>query len=347
MKISILWSSLTPYVVPFFRHLAQAHDVTIQLVYRKHDPNAPFNAFDLSFAAESLTLDDDVENAVHAFSPDAILMSGWRFDKYRRAARSAKKQGTLVVAGMGNQWRGTLRQRLAVLGSSIYLKPYIDTIWAAGDRQALFAKSLGYRNSMYGFNCANSKLFYTDRSQQDRPNSFLFVGRLVEEKGIDDLVQAYRSYRADTRAPWSLDVFGRGPLARLLDDVEGINYRGFAQPDDLPAIYRRYGAFVLPSHYEPWGVVIHEAALTGMPIIAAQPVGAITWFVRDGINGSIVPEKAPDLLAAAMHSLSSKTGGELEQMSKVSQQLGQLWTTEKHAQYFLDQVQRRLLAKKH
>lgn len=328
-------------MVPFFRHLSQEHHATIQLVCRENDPNAPFAQFNLSFASESLTLSDDVETAVHAFQPDVILMSGWRFDKYRRAARRARKSGALVIAGMGNQWRGTMKQRLAVLASSVYLKPYIDVIWCAGDRQALFAKSLGYDDVMYGFNCANSKLFFTDANQRELPHSFMFVGRLVKEKGIHDLVQAYKTYRSNTPTPWSLHIYGGGPQKKLVTDVEGLHYEGFVQPENLPAVYRRHGAFILPSHYEPWGVVIHEAALSGLPIIATRPVGAITWFLRDGVNGFIVPEQSPPLLAHAMRSISDKNSRQLRDMSYVSEQLGKLWTTQQHASYFVEQVLRR------
>jgi len=52
------------------------------------------------------------------------------------------------------------------------------------------------------------------------------------------------------------------PLAGEQTDVHD---KGFVQPSDLPNIFAQAGVFILPSRYEPWGVVIGEALASGLP----------------------------------------------------------------------------------
>ena len=74
--------------------------------------------------------------------------------------------------------------------------------------------------------------------------------------------------------------------ARHLVGVHGVEMLGFVQPDDLPAVLERAGCLVLPSRFEPWGVVVHEAAAAGLPIVCTPVCGAATRLVLDGYNGS-------------------------------------------------------------
>jgi glycosyltransferase involved in cell wall biosynthesis len=61
--------------------------------------------------------------------------------------------------------------------------------------------------------------------------------------------------------------------------------------------------FVLPSHFEPWGLVVNEAMASGLPVIAADCVGCVDDLVEQERTGFIVPAHSPQDLFAAMKTL--------------------------------------------
>src|SRR5690606_27808259 len=119
-------------------------------------------------------------------------------------------------------------------------------------------------------------------------------------KGLPTLLEAYRSYRTQIADPWELHCCGAGPLKYLLQDQPGITDHGFTQPADLPARLAAASAFVLPSHYEPWGVVVAEAMGSGLPVIASEACGAAVELVHPLHNGLFTPTGNPTALAAAL-----------------------------------------------
>jgi glycosyltransferase involved in cell wall biosynthesis len=345
VKISILFSSLADYTVAFFRHLARDQGWRIQLIYQPIKSDAPYNQFDVAFCEEAIEDTDrtrsELFSRVSSFGPECILMCSWNFRHFMRITRRLRRGGVYVVAAMDNQWLGTPKQWLGVMVSPVFLKPSIDTFLVAGDRQAQFAARLGYSNVLYGFYSADVQRFATSAANATRERNFLFVGRLIREKGLDLLLAAYRQYRHRVSEPWTLTIAGTGRLKNLLQGCPGIDYRGFVQPQELPTLMRNAGAFVLPSRFEPWGVVIHEAASSGLPIICTTPCGASTYFVRDGVNGHIVPVEI-EPLAQAMENLSTIQDSRRIEMAAASAQLASLWTPSMLARYFAESVKHRM-----
>ena len=88
------------------------------------------------------------------------------------------------------------------------------------------------------------------------------------------------------------------------------------------------GAFVLPSRYEPWGVVAHEFSAAGLPLIFSEYVGARQQFLIDGLNGYTFYNESAQDLAHKMHLLSSKPNEQLVQMGEISNQLARRITPE-------------------
>src|SRR5207237_9470217 len=101
---------------------------------------------------------------------------------------------------------------------------------------------------------------------------------------------------------------GDGPRrAALIDLASQISGR-LAIRGDLPedALAREYVAadvFSLLSLHEPWGVVVNEAAASGLPLVLSDRVGAAPDLLRDGENGFLVPAGDVDAAAAALRRL--------------------------------------------
>ena len=267
---------------------------------------------DRTYPLGSLQQDDGLITALRDFDPDVTLIIGWELPVYRRCAR-ALRRSSLRVLGMDNQWLRTPKQLLGIMSSRIYLRPYFDAAFLPGPRQRDYALRLGFSEDRIfeGFYAADVETFarvpLLDPQAADARRAFLFAGRLIEPKGIRTLAEAYAAYRDAVDDPWPLIVAGRGALEGLLRGRPGIELRGFVGAADLVAEMARASFLVLPSTFEPWGVVVHEAAAAGLGCICTTAVGAADAFVRDGENGRIVKPLDSAGLADAMkwaHSLS-------------------------------------------
>jgi glycosyltransferase involved in cell wall biosynthesis len=122
--------------------------------------------------------------------------------------------------------------------------------------------------------------------EPDDPPHVLFVGRLSEEKGLDDFLVATEGVRRV--------IVGDGPLrARVPETV------GFVPPAELDAYYDRAAVVACPSRREGYGVVAREAMAHARPVVVTA-VGGLTDAVEDGITGLLVPPGDPAALRAAI-----------------------------------------------
>jgi glycosyltransferase involved in cell wall biosynthesis len=119
----------------------------------------------------------------------------------------------------------------------------------------------------------------------------LFCAKLQPWKRPNDLLKAF----ASANQPDSLLVFaGEGPLRSQLEDearslgiFERVRFLGFVNQSELPAIYSASDLMVLPSDYEPFGVVVNEAMLCGCAVAVSDRVGAARDLVTP-VNRSFV-----------------------------------------------------------
>ena len=148
-------------------------------------------------------------------------------------------------------------------------------------------------------------------ARRHRPR-FVFVGQLVERKGLKILVEALAHMQVDaelllvggnwTDPGYPLEVRNLIQELKLSDRVHIENHR----PDVL-AIFRRCDAFVLPSFSEARARVIIEAMSVGLPVISTL-VGGIPTLVADGVTGLLVPPSNPQALAVAMDRIAASPG---------------------------------------
>ena len=115
------------------------------------------------------------------------------------------------------------------------------------------------------------------------------VGRLVPQKALHILLEAFAHYRVVAKRPSRLIVVGCGPLeaelkARSLElgIADAVVWPGFRE--DIPAIISSFDVFALSSHYEGFGIVLLEAMAAGKPV-AVTNVSAIPEIVQDGVTG--------------------------------------------------------------
>lgn len=136
---------------------------------------------------------------------------------------------------------------------------------------------------------------------------FLYVGRLEAHKGIDDLLHAFNMLH-HARQNVELLIVGdgseRGKISMNTHANARIHATGRLQGKDLLDAYSVTDVLVLPSHFEPWGLVVNEAMAAGLPVIVSNRLGCIDDLVESGKTGLIVPAENPHALYKAMENLS-------------------------------------------
>jgi glycosyltransferase involved in cell wall biosynthesis len=141
----------------------------------------------------------------------------------------------------------------------------------------------------------------------------LFVGRLMEVKGVDILIKAFSKFlKIDSLSDYALDIVGDGPeldslqqLSRQEQVEEKITFHGSKQKSEIAGFYRNADLFVLPSRTtalgekEGLGLVVLEAMMSGVPVIGTN-CGGIKETIEHGKTGIIIPENDVNALHLAM-----------------------------------------------
>jgi glycosyltransferase involved in cell wall biosynthesis len=139
------------------------------------------------------------------------------------------------------------------------------------------------------------------------PLRLIFVGRLVWNKGVPDLLAAMDELaRRGAAHRFELDLVGNGPL---LDDLRRtprqstVRFHDKVSDGELEALYSHADALVLPTLFEGMPTVVLEAMARGLPALVTD-VGASRELV-DSSNGEIIPKRDPNALADALLRLES------------------------------------------
>jgi glycosyltransferase involved in cell wall biosynthesis len=143
------------------------------------------------------------------------------------------------------------------------------------------------------------------------PDTILFVGRLVEKKGVETLLQAFAIVRR-ARPDASLIIVGEGPLGSRLRRLAGesVRFLGSLAPDAVAEWMRRATVLATPSvtardgDAEGLPSVIVEAAASALPVVGSDHSG-IPEAIVEGETGFIVPERDAEALAARLTAILS------------------------------------------
>ena len=346
--ILFLYSELAGYFLACLGELMKNDRLKIHVVHFKVNPDAPFRLEKpegVFFYEREKYSPEELRALVTWVAPDLIYCSGWIDKSYLSVCRSFKKRIAVVIA-LDNPWKGTLRQKV-----SVFLKPLILNIfthaWVAGKRQMTFAKNLGFtpEKIISGVYSGNTFFYqslyrkYREKKKINFPKKFLFVGRYARSKGTDLLADAFLELKNETGHEWELICAGAGPEKKLISGQSKITDLGFIQTEKMEAVIERSGVLILPSRYEPWGLVVHEFASAGFPLICSDEVGASELFLNEGVNGYSFRSGNKDSLKECMRKMILRSDTELACMGDESSALGLQQSPEKWSQKLISLIQ--------
>lgn len=344
----MLWTALSGYLNACLKELAGREGVELFVSHNASDTNAPYDQEQFSWITQRYEWQrspelEPLRHQLEKFHPDILVIAGWHIPVYRKLARHFRQRSWRVMV-MDNAWQGTMRQRIGSIISSFYVKPLADAVWLPGERQSVFARRLSFRTNeilrgLYACDQPKFEAVYRKRIAEGCPvpHAFLFVGRFVPAKGLRTLVEAYARYRAGNAAPWPLICCGAGPLQSLLEGQPGIEVAGFIQPERMASVFASAGCLVLPSEFEPWALVVHEATSAGLLVLASEKVGAAVHLVQPGYNGFVFAGNDAKTLAEQMQRVSAKDNGNLDEMSEASHTLSLQYSPRRWADTLLEE----------
>lgn len=188
------------------------------------------------------------------------------------------------------------------------IKPVTRRIWSNANRVVALSEALANiaRNTSPDIdyrvipNGIDEIHFNPPVSRERMPQLRLVtVARLLERKGIHVIIEACAKPEP---LPVELTIVGTGTYEETLRNhvkemgvSDRVRFAGYVSNDELPGLYQKMDAFVLPSEVESFGLVFTEAMSCELPILASN-VGGIPETVRHGVDGLLCPPGRPDLL---------------------------------------------------
>ncbi len=135
------------------------------------------------------------------------------------------------------------------------------------------------------------------KTEKNKINRFIFIGRLVQEKNLVFLINFFNQH-----PEYQLTIVGTGVLENELGQLSGknITFSGYVANKDLLTLFAVHDILILPSTSEPWGLVVEEALQNGLPVIVSDRVGCHMDLVDKYHAGITFKSKSEDSLLQAV-----------------------------------------------
>ena len=174
----------------------------------------------------------------------------------------------------------------------------------------------------------------TERSKSDRIR-VIQVSGFFHWKGVDLLLNAFSSALfQDDRL--ELCIVGSGDfspylqMARQLGSNDRVSFSGFVDVDELVKEYCAADIFILTSRTDTLGVVAHEAACCGLPMLVSSHAGASEIFLEEGVNGFSINPLDSEMISDRILQL-ARDPKLRAKMGKASRKIGEKWCVKKNA----------------
>ncbi|SFB86443.1 Glycosyl transferases group 1 [Flexibacter flexilis DSM 6793] len=254
---------------------------------------------------------------------DVVCIPGYGRKEYIVMLFLAKMMGKKVVM-FAESWYGNNGLINGLKG--MLLRFTCDSFIVSGVRAAQhFRDKLGIRTQpiQIGYSVVDNAHFSQNLDQKTAPQPpvLLCVARFSPEKNLHTLIQAFKNSEISQR--YMLKLVGGGPLQATLEQLAtgcpNIVFSKWLSYSELPQLYGSATAFVLPSSFEPWGLVVNEAMSAGLPLVLSEECGCRPDLL-DESNGFAFNAHDLQGLVLALNKLNALTESQLQAMGRVSQQ---------------------------
>jgi glycosyltransferase involved in cell wall biosynthesis len=335
INIVFFHSRVAGYLIGFLEALIEANPlVYINVVYWDHNIELPFQLPDkerIRYHPRSSFDNDGLLNLLNELNPKILTVSGWMERGYLLAAykHRRKNKSVKIVCGLDDSWRGTARQILGAIVYKLTFKKLFEYVWTSGKPQYAYATVWGYPKEkiIQHFASADARYFNEKAPVTKR---IVYLGRFSPEKGLLNFFEVYEQSPQEVKAEWPLVLIGDGPLKADILKLKSANVEilPFMEKTQLIDELKKGGVFCLPSFAEQWGVVVHELAILGYPMLLTSICGANTEFLIEGYNGYSFRPTQKETILNALNKMTALSAEDLALFSERSHLLGKRINTE-------------------
>ena len=338
-RLAILTEIIAPYRIPVFNVLAGHAGLNLHVIFlaetdetirqwRVYKDEICFSyqvlpSWRWRAGNSTVLVNRGLWPALNRFGPEVIICGGYNYAASWEALLWARRRGVNFILWSESNRHDARAGRAWVESLKAYFVRRCDGFVVPGKSSFEYLKSLGspaariftapnaVDNGFFAAEAENVRGHAQEfRDKLKLPARFiLFAGRLVAEKGVFDLLEAYAKLESGQRSEVGLVFAGEGiARAALAQRAKRISpgtvcFPGFAQREDLAGLYALAEALILPTHSDPWGLVVNEAMACGLPIIVSSVAGCTADLVEDGWNGYVVPPGDSERLSLAINSI--------------------------------------------
>jgi glycosyltransferase involved in cell wall biosynthesis len=342
-RMLVLYRELAGYFVNTMNHLANNCDFEIDIVAYPVMNDAPFR-FEFSKNIFLFSRHDFNEQQLISLSEakkyDLIFCGGWADGAYLSVVKHNRHVKSLL--GFDKQWLGNTRDVLGAAYLRWKVTRYFDYAFVPGLEQKVFAKRAGFKENRVftgAYTCETQRFskVFDKRKQKIFSKQIVFAGRYAHEKQVEALWKCFLELLPEF-PDWTLHCVGTGPLRATAVNHPHIIHHGFLQGTELEALMVEGDIFVLPSSYEPWGVVVNEFALAGFPLVLSNRVGARTSLLTDE-NGWVFQYNDIKSLKNVLKEAMSTPQEELARMGMTSNSLSAMLDEKQYAASILKMIE--------
>lgn len=341
-RLVIVTEIIAPYRIPVFNALAARGAVDLHVVFladtdpslrqwRVYKDEICFSyqvlpSWRARLGNHTVLLNRGLAAALRAASPEVIVCGGYSYLASWQTLWWARKKNRPLLLWSESNARDMRSHNTVVefvkrrfvkscYGFVVPGRSSLDYLRQLGVRsQPIFTAPNAVDNELFSRLAASARQNGGGvRSRYGLPDRFfLYVGRLVPNKGVFELLAAYEALEDCLREQIGLVFVGDGAArSELLERANKvrpgrIQSLGFVHRDQLPGFYALAEALVFPTHSDPWGLVVNEAMACGLPVISTDVAGCAADLVEDGCNGFVIPARQVSPLAHAMHKLATQ-----------------------------------------
>lgn len=296
-----------------------------------------------------------VQASLSALGPTVVIVAGWASPESFAAIAWARRHHRRIVMMSESQnsdaarssWRERVKARVVGLCDAAL-------VGGASHREYVVQLGIARKLAFMGYDVVDNAYFASEaeaaraietavRLDLGLPDRYLLASaRFIPKKNLTCLITAYsKALKGRSDMP-HLVILGDGPErgsveATIVETglVGRVHLPGFRGYGELPALYGLSEGFVHVSTSEQWGLVINEAAASGVPVVASSACGATASLIVDGVTGFVVDAEREDSIRNGLLRLMDLDASRRATMGLAGQNLMADWGPERFAEGLL------------
>lgn len=329
-KILMVYIEPTPYIVNFVKELSARWPGSIDVLFATENLSQNWDIQLNGFSFEVLSPGNKaiaikLWKVLRHGDYQVVHLAGWGHTLFFAAMVLARFKNTPIVMETDTPLPYVLAKWKKIVKKLIYpmMFRFPKKFLPGGKRQATYLRHYGVpdehitiaqmtvdvRSITKYVSAISEKRQVFLREKLGIPSTatvFLYVGRMEPHKGLRVLIDAFTSLCKRRHVAYLLlvgDGTMREDVNRAVKNNAEIRYQGRLSGNELLDAYAVADVFVLPSLFEPWGLVVNEAMAAGLPVIVSDRVGCVDDLVISGETGLVIPAESELALTEAMQML--------------------------------------------